>query len=175
MPRLLYLIGEPGVGKSTVMKEALPEPLGVAPSPVWHTVYPGGIQLGRPREQFGGTDALAFNAKPIVLEWLRHWSGGGVVAEGDRLGNRKFFTALRDCGWSVDVWRCTAPEDVVEERRRKRRHILSPTWVRSRRSHVERVAQLENATELCLVSLESAVDALRAHPAVQEVAYGRTR
>ncbi len=76
---LLYVCGAPGVGKSTVMRqlrsswdcEVMSEP------PVPHvrlrhlnTGRIMGVELGVPRENFPGTDALSMSISPYALQFL---------------------------------------------------------------------------------------------------------
>ena len=102
---MLYLIGEPGVGKTTAMNRVLDrcsvgppyrlgrqfyaEPIDGPKGPGWH--------LGRRRESFGGTDALGMAAITAACEWVRTVPDDQVLlGEGQRLGVARFIdTAMQ--------------------------------------------------------------------------------
>ena len=65
---MVYVIGAPGVGKSTSVKRALPPPMMEYGSPFAHAVMRGGTMLGVLREPFGGTDALPLDVQPRVID-----------------------------------------------------------------------------------------------------------
>ena len=111
--KLIYVIGLAGVGKSTAVQQALlslgylngtahEQPL---PHIVWTQTNGKSItELGRRRESFSGTDALALNIQPKATAWLESKPAELVIAEGDRLGNAKFFdVAVNVCDEFVVV------------------------------------------------------------------------
>lgn len=140
--QFLYLIGMPGSGKTTVLARALSDlPCVQERVPFKHIRYPGGVQLGEVREGFSGTDALAMNAQPGVLVWLRRSEFPAVVAEGDRLANASFFHELRLQGWELTVAYLRVPIDIGSTRSQSvRRTYQSPAWFRGRATKVERLA-----------------------------------
>ena len=136
---MLYLVGEPGAGKTTILREAL---AGCEPDafdrPVPHRRYPGGlVYIGRERGTFSGTDALHMAIQPDVVKWLRVLDAPAVVAEGDRLGNGRFIRAARDEGWAVTLAMITAPDEVIIARRAERGSNQNPTWLAGRRTKVD--------------------------------------
>jgi dephospho-CoA kinase len=144
--RMVYLIGEPGIGKTTLMRE-LTGRLGPAvemTKPLAHRLGAGWLELGRQRGTFSGTDGLSMSVQPLAVAWLRTLPSRLVLGEGDRLGNASFMEMV---GVYADVRLAalTAPPEVGEERRRNRpqQFTFNPTWVKGRISKVER--QLERA------------------------------
>lgn len=143
--RLLYLVGIPGSGKTTLMAAALAgvPSLGEASKPFAHVVYPRGCQLGRLRSKFSGTDALSLSVQPRVLEWL---AGPcpyiNIVGEGDRLGNHSFFSGVQNLGWELTVVYLDTPESVALERCAARGSNQDKAWWRGR---VTKVHNLVNA------------------------------
>jgi hypothetical protein len=100
------------------------------------------VELGATRPPFSGTDTLSLSVQPKVLEWAKLPDYPDIVGEGDRLANSKFFTAMRDLGYDLNIVNCYAPEHVVAERRSRRilDHQLTeqdPTWIRGRNTKVE--------------------------------------
>ena len=102
--KLTYLIGYPGSGKSTAMKSLLYGPFARESKPFKHIIYKSGaVQIGDIREEYSGTDALPMNVQPVVIEWLRETEYKNIYAEGDRLGNDKFFRAVLEAGFELDI------------------------------------------------------------------------
>lgn len=145
--RLTYLLGEPGVGKTTLLSkitEGLPRY--IAARPFARTIYNCGVvQLGNEHPVFGGTDKLSMSVQPKVLEWASVPDYGDVVAEGDRLANASFFDGMRNLGYELCIVYCQAPAEIVAERRELRAsaHGLKAQdekWVRGRVTKVQNLA-----------------------------------
>lgn len=138
---MIYMIGVPGVGKTTAMVAALgpgdPKQDGAVP----YVVHGDWLQIGKERAGFGGTDALAMDAQPKVIEWLRTKKPERVIAEGDRLANAKFFQAVQDLGYDLLVVYLHAPRDVVAQRRQGRGSNQNETWLAGRETKVRRLAE----------------------------------
>ncbi|QHB37138.1 hypothetical protein QDA03_gp03 [Microbacterium phage Terij] len=144
----LYLLGAPGVGKSTAMATWLDSrDMAVAPDPsrvkgklVGHGLYnvltgdTQGVYLGRMREDFPGTDGLSMAVAPDARAWAgtlsrRHEGGMNyVVGEGQRLGNPGFLTALAENTWLTIVLLSAHP-DALTARRDERGSTQSPSWM----------------------------------------------
>lgn len=141
--QLLYLIGQPGAGKSTLFsKLGLPKGRALK-TPFLHTVYPSGlIQLGGLRETFSGTDTLPMDVQPKVIQWLKLSADDArVIAEGDRLANDLFFRAARSYGWELTaVYLCT-PDNVAAQRRAERGSTQNLSWIKGRSTKVANLAK----------------------------------
>lgn len=146
--RLTYLIGEPGVGKTTLLNaitEGLPGM--AARRPFARTIYDCGVvQLGESHPVFGGTDKLSMSVQPKVVEWAAMPDYPDIVGEGDRLANAKFFQAMKDLGYDLCIVHCHAPSEVAAERRlmRAARHTMKPqdaVWLQGRQTKVARLAK----------------------------------
>src|SRR5687767_5517787 len=98
--RMLYLIGAPGAGKTTLMRNIVAPFKGIQHrKPFSYIEYPDApvpmAQLGTDR----GTDGLVWDAQPAVMGWLLTCPYRVVLAEGDRLANDKFFAFVKQQGW----------------------------------------------------------------------------
>lgn len=174
MRSLLYLIGVPGVGKTSTLRGALMDITGqaVTSSVPQFIIYPGGAQLGIAREQFGGTDAYDMAVQPKAIDWLRDCPFPAVVAEGDRLGNPKFFSAALRAKWELSICWVDAPLDVTAKRRRGRGSNQSESWLRGRITKIDnlveawgdRVWRLDANRPLIEVVRE-----LKAHPTIAAI------
>lgn len=145
--RLTYLIGEPGVGKTTLLAAITAELPGMqARRPFARTLYDCGVvQLGENRAVFGGTDTLSMSVQPKVLDWAQMPEYPDIVAEGDRLANAKFFTGMKDLGYDLCIVHCHASSDITAERRlmRASQHSIKPqdpVWLQGRQTKVKRLA-----------------------------------
>jgi len=143
----LYIIGEPGVGKTTLMNGLLTnyrrgdarrlggllwgEPLHLSGQPL-------GVVLGRARGAFSGTDALGMAVQRDAVRWARHEAEGEVYGEGQRLANVAFLTALAERG-RVLVLHLWGPA-VAERQRRARGSQQAPSWLLGSRTRAVNLA-----------------------------------
>lgn len=145
--RILYVIGEPGAGKSTLMR-ALTAPLlqQSMPEPVPHRALSlehrraHAAELGVRRDRFSGTDALSMSIQPKAVRWLEGEPYPLIVAEGDRLANGKFFDAVLGMGAELAVLHVWAQASVTAARRAGRGGRQNPAWVQGRVSKVADLA-----------------------------------
>jgi hypothetical protein len=166
---LLYLSGEPGIGKSTLMEELTRRwtrlavnPIADAPARDWllddgvRLSSIAAVEIGRRRDSFSGTDALPQTVITVAEAYLRTGRAAEetelLLAEGARLANRRFLTAAVESGWRVVLAHLSGP-DVAAERRAARAAALgkpeqNPAWVKGRRTAA---ANLANESLGCLV------------------------
>jgi len=180
--KLLYLIGQPGAGKTTLLNAAVEDVPAIeivgAVRLVHYTGAAGGTgaQIGGVRPGFGGTDVLPMNAQPHVVRFLAGDCGyEHVIAEGDRLGNAKFFRAVRGAGWDLTVCHLAVPDEVAARRRDERGSTQNEAWIRGRVTKVRRLAEEWAAPEWRLDGqrpLAELVNRLREHPAIAGIRGG---
>lgn len=154
--RTIYVIGYPGVGKSSAVANAL-QLLNLGnPSlvthPVAHLRYPSheGLNLwemGKRREAFSGTDALGMSVQPVAVRWVGALTDPGadspdvLIGEGDRLATKGFLDACPN----LTVVHLSAPSSVAQQRASERatrlgRSPQDPSWLRGRATKVDRLA-----------------------------------
>jgi hypothetical protein len=147
--QLAYLIGEPGVGKTTLLHEFTKGLQNtIVDRPFGHVLYeqPGVVELGKPRAGgFGGTDSLSMSVQPKVLEWAQLPEYPNIIGEGDRLANNKFFAAMTALGYDLTVVEVRNTNGVAEERRAARAAQLgtkaqNDSWVAGRVTKVRKLA-----------------------------------
>jgi hypothetical protein len=146
-----YIIGEPGVGKSTAVTALT---AGVDTEwrrkPFAHAVYRDddgrtvAAQIGGPPKApdhgFPGTDRLSMSVQPRAVEWVGSAPAPMVFGEGDRLASAGFLHALSDyCDewWLVYL---SAPAEVIEARRAERGSQQNETWLQGRRTKTRNLA-----------------------------------
>lgn len=118
---IVYLLGLPGVGKSTALEAAIADWRHVEDrtTPFAHRVFTEGIVLGRYREGFPGTDTLSMSVNPLAVDFVRR-TPGLIVGEGDRLANRAFLGACPE----LTLIHLDAPPRIARERARMRAAAL---------------------------------------------------
>lgn len=145
---LLYLAGPPGVGKSTVARLLTEgwdkDVLRTAPVPHSRLRHPGtgrlmGVELGVPRSDFPGTDALAMDIGPRALQWLSTQWAPFALGEGSRLATRPFIGGLAAVGVPVTFVRLTADESLLEQRWKARGSKQNPSWRKGATTRAARV------------------------------------
>jgi hypothetical protein len=149
--RLTYLIGEPGVGKSTLMRAITDGWLGVeVAKPFAHVDYfpgdcevvlgvsPLATQLGRDDGPYPGTDRLSMGVLPMALKFVDTLEVPLVLAEGDRLATMKFLGPVSQ-RFSVTLVRLSATDELLEARRRERGSAQNSTWLKGRATKVARL------------------------------------
>lgn len=158
--RLVYLIGEPGVGKSLLMDAATSgwrrhpqQPAEDAPGRDWlcHRVsgYLLAVELGCRRDALAGEELPRTQPGIAPAEaYLRSGRAARethlLLGEGTRLATRRFLSAALESGWSVCLLHLTGP-DAAAVRRRQRaegtdRPEPHPTWVKGRRTAAANLA-----------------------------------
>ena len=105
-------------------------------------------QLGYDRETYGGTDALAFNVQPKVIEWLSACTTPLLIGEGDRLANDAFFTAVQKQGWELTIAHIKVKELVALKRMTQRGSDFNPAWVRRTMTKVDNLAARWNVVTI---------------------------
>lgn len=146
MKTLAYIFGQPGAGKTTLMRALCGEspPLYEASDPIKHRCFSRKGKmfavLGGDAYPFGGTDTLSYTAVGSADRWLASLTacaaGGTVLAEGDRLANDRFFDVARKHFRLLLFYLC-CDDDEASRRRASRasQHGLplqSDSWVKGR-------------------------------------------
>jgi shikimate kinase len=126
--KVVYLIGLPGSGKSTVMKEFMSRFEGWTsdrPVNLLDTHISGNIRvLGKYEEgeTFSGTDRLSMAVCPEAVKFVSGKPNEVIVGEGDRLNNKTFFSS---CGDDLTILHLTV-SDAERERRYTERGSSQP-------------------------------------------------
>lgn len=186
MTHMLYVMGEPGVGKSTLMDELVRDakPREQRLEPIPHMVYLANtdrpvVELGKRTAQFPGTDALSMGIGPKAIDFVCRSRPELLLAEGDRLAYTSFFSAALAAGYGILVAYLFAPEWADKNRRHRADQLGRPPqderWVRGRRTKLANLhAWLQDVGIQVHVfdgdgAIKTAAKVLRHHPCVERL------
>lgn len=149
----VYVVGPPGVGKSTFTRLLLARYDKLAEVrlkgqlwgiPLIKDGQMAGVELGRHRATFSGTDALGMAVNPDAVSWLKHSAGVPdmelVIAEGARLANASFFEAMQSRAERFIVFRLDAEDKVLDARCAARGSQQNSSWRKGARTRAARAA-----------------------------------
>lgn len=162
---LLYLAGPPCAGKSTLMTTLTAWCERVqADKPIAHVrlIDPAngavvGVELGRDRGEFSGTDALPMSISPVACLWVRRGDGPGLLlGEGDRLAHMGFLQSAAEGGYAVTLAHLDAPAGLLDVRCGWRGSAQNGAWRRGRATKAARLADTAAAAGLAVTRLDAA-------------------
>lgn len=150
--RVVAVAGEPAAGKTSIVRAALARldrplpPVSAIGLVRLHFYGPDLVVVGDYSPAaglFAGTDRLSMAVEPQARGLLAHmrgreWAAATVLIEGDRLTGLGFLEAVRALA-ALRVVVVTAPPEVLAERHRRRGDSQTATFLRGRRTKVERI------------------------------------
>jgi len=162
--KLVYLIGMPGSGKTTVMREFMNHFAGwqsERPIDLLDTQIAGRIRvLGKYEEGevYAGTDRLSMAVAPKAIEWIKTKPNEFVIGEGDRLNNKGFFEAAGD---DLTIVHLTVSDDERERRYKERGSDQSESFIKTTQTKCNNILEafgdhqtLFGEEEGCVVELK---------------------
>jgi thymidylate kinase len=156
----IYLIGQPGSGKTTLTKEFQKNwaKINLYDKPFKYiehetTDYGKVYTLGWGREHFGGTDTLGNTVINHMAQFYKdaNEKGATIFGEGDRLANTRFFELAENYG-TLHLFYLTTDDEEAERRRQERSSKTgkeqNPSWVKGRATKHQNLAKRFNAVPL---------------------------
>lgn len=146
MRKIVTISGEPGTGKTTLMRRFLKEYnwIEVEPVKLVNALYCDELDLyvlGKydQGEVFAGTDRLSMAVQPAVIEFVNS-TNSNIMFEGDRLTNSKFFDfllTLKDTEVKFVVVK--ASKQTLQERYKDRNSNQSDTFLKGRQTKISNI------------------------------------
>jgi ABC-type dipeptide/oligopeptide/nickel transport system ATPase component len=140
---ILWIVGEPGVGKTTLARGLLGKvPAEVRiPKPKWSIsggIAAAGHYVGG---TFDGADTVPYNGvEDALVFWREFIKSPLTLLDGDRFSNAKVVEFL--AAHNKLCLLLSAPEDVVAARRAARGSDQNPSWVRGRKTKSRRFFEM---------------------------------
>lgn len=137
---VLYVLGAPGVGKTTLVRELLGTNRSLIAKPKW-TLGPGVAAAGHYTGQtFDGGDTVPYSGARECLEYwsanllpaLRATPSSLTILDGDRFSTGPSLEYLRATGEPIVGVHLTADEATLESRRAARGSNQNATWLKGR-------------------------------------------
>jgi len=140
--KLIYIIGVPGTGKSTVMKQFMSHYSEWKQEKVvdlLETHVSGNIRvLGKYEEgeTFSGTDRLSMAVAPKAIEWINTKPNEIIFGEGDRLNNKAFFESAGD---NLVIIHLTVSDQERKRRYQERGSDQSEKFIQTTKTKVKNI------------------------------------
>jgi adenylate kinase family enzyme len=153
MNKVILICGEPGTGKTTLMRRYITQYndwVDMEPMKTLSCMYSKSINtyiLGKypEGEVFAGTDRLSMSVQPVATEFVANTEADFLI-EGDRLFNRKFIDAvLKMKNKKLSILALNVDRDTLKERYELRGSNQNEEFLRSRAT---KVSNITNAFDL---------------------------
>lgn len=128
----LWIVGEPGIGKSTLVRGllgALPELSGDMSKARGRDLYAIGRYLAD--DPYAGPDRLAPNAIYPVIEGISQDIAGVLLIDGDKLSTAR---ARETLVWATQYCALISDPVAAERQRKARGSNQNATWIKGRRT-----------------------------------------
>lgn len=141
LKQTIFLVGEPGSGKTHTVRSFLP--VGSTPESPLKRVFLHRVGevcvLGKYEEgeKFAGTDRLDMSVHPHFEEWVRQESPTKLIIEGDRLFNKRIFDFLLSEGHVLKLLQLNTENKIAADRRVERGTKQDPSFIASRSTKIE--------------------------------------
>lgn len=157
----LFIVGPPGAGKTTIARELLGKVTDIIPKPKWSLSdnkcavghYVGNV--------FDGGDTVPYNGvKDCLNYWCKNlYDRELTIFDGDRFSTRNVIEFLQtQHNLSIKIAHISAPERILEDRRKKRGSNQNPTWIKGRVTKAKNFSYL--ADNICMYNMSTS-DMLR--------------
>jgi GTPase SAR1 family protein len=144
--KLIGIVGMPGTGKTTMMREWIEKREWVKDTPLKlldSMINPEkSIRLFGKYEEgdtFAGTDKLSMAVQPVAIEYLNNPTHDVNIFEGDRLTSVKFFQEAERLGHEVHIIVLEVSDATREQRYKDRGSDQSETFINGRRTKVQNI------------------------------------
>lgn len=140
-PIFLFMVGPPGVGKTTLVRLLLDPENYLHPAPKW-TVGKAVCAVGHyTGGTFDGGDTVPFNGAAACLAWWEQnlWDRPLTILDGDRFATAPSLAWCHQHG-APKVVHLVAPQALLDARRAERGSTQNEAWAKGRATKAERFA-----------------------------------
>ncbi len=142
--KVIYIIGLPGTGKTTLMKRFMEQYEWTPNRPIdlLDSHVSGNIRvLGKYEEgeTYAGTDRLSMAVSPKAIEYIQTRPDEVIIGEGDRLNSKTFFSA---CGEDLTIIHLEVGDETRERRYKERGSNQSDKFIQTVRTKVSNVLDM---------------------------------
>lgn len=145
-PKALWIVGEPGVGKTSLVRGIVGDsPMRLVDNPKWTKVdallialaghYTGGT--------FDGADTVPYNGVEAALAYWKQYlvdKAKLTIFDGDRFSHDKAKAEIASSALALVVY-VSAPPEVTEARRKQRGSDQDKSWIAGRKTKSLRFAE----------------------------------
>ena len=144
MRKLIAIIGMPGTGKTTLMREWMSSRKWETDNSVklLNSMISGDIRLFGKYEEgdlFAGTDKLSMAVQPEAIKYLQNPTHSVNIFEGDRLTSIAFFQEALKLGYDLSIVILEVSDQTRERRYQERGSEQNEKFIRGRRTKIENV------------------------------------
>jgi hypothetical protein len=144
MNTILFVVGAPGIGKTTLVRRLLEPDSYFNAKPKWtigpnqHVCAAGHYTGGT----FDGADTVPYNGFQPALEfWAKELVHFDLtIFDGDRFSDSRSILFFKNHRVQLKVLHCIATPDVLATRRKERGSKQNPSWMQGRETKSKRFA-----------------------------------
>jgi GTPase SAR1 family protein len=152
----IYIVGSPGVGKSTLMKSLIAnltfsEKVSLEGTFYGHE-FDNGVYLGLFRDEYPGTDGLVLTCAPDAEKYVSSTEAPILIGEGSKFTYARFFQSMT-VNRTLIIIKLIASRQELEARRKQRNSNQNPSWLKATDTRIFKA--LNNVNNVQVLTLDT--------------------